>query len=185
MASPRSATLGPAGRSIRAATAAAALACALTGCASTEVYFSGEGTSIHARIGQEIRGATESVRVAIYTFTADDELPEIQDALVRAHESGLDVRVCTDASQFPVNEDLVRSLESAGLTVGTTSGYGGGIMHNKYVVVDTRVVMTGSFNFTRSAELSNDENLLVLTNPALAEEYARVFDEMWEARCAP
>ena len=45
------------------------------------------------------------------------------------------------------------------------------IAHNKIIIIDRRIVITGSFNFTRAAEENNAENLLIITSPELAEKY--------------
>jgi len=45
------------------------------------------------------------------------------------------------------------------------------IAHNKIIIIDGYLVLTGSFNFTRAAEENNAENLLVLNDPVLAKEY--------------
>lgn len=50
------------------------------------------------------------------------------------------------------------------------------IAHNKVMVIDTNVVMTGSFNFTKGAEERNAENLLVVKDKTLADKY----EENWK-----
>ena len=52
-------------------------------------------------------------------------------------------------------------------------------MHNKYMVVDTAFVMTGSFNWTFQAGASNQENLLVVDHPFYIERYTTNFEELW------
>ena len=54
-------------------------------------------------------------------------------------------------------------------------------MHQKFAVIDRINVLTGSYNWTRSAEAFNDENLLLFRNAGpLAEEYRTVFFQLWE-----
>ncbi len=43
-------------------------------------------------------------------------------------------------------------------------------MHHKTIIIDDAVVITGSYNFTKSAEQSNDENLLIINSPSLAAQ---------------
>ena len=50
------------------------------------------------------------------------------------------------------------------------------IAHNKVMVIDGQIVITGSFNFTKQAEEHNAENLLVLNSPELAKRYAENWD---------
>ena len=51
------------------------------------------------------------------------------------------------------------------------------IAHNKVMVIDNGVVITGSFNFTKAAEEKNGENLLIIRSKELAQKYI----ENWEA----
>ena len=52
-------------------------------------------------------------------------------------------------------------------------------MHHKFALFDARLLLNGSFNWTRSASTSNEENLLVIDHPQLVSSYAREFDELW------
>jgi phosphatidylserine/phosphatidylglycerophosphate/cardiolipin synthase-like enzyme len=58
-------------------------------------------------------------------------------------------------------------------------------MHNKVIIVDSRFVITGSFNFSTSAEESNDENIIILDNPEIAALYMREFDNIWSRGVDP
>ena len=51
-------------------------------------------------------------------------------------------------------------------------------MHNKVMIIDDRVVITGSYNFSENAEL-NDENVLVMESPAIAAAYTKYFDKLF------
>lgn len=156
---------------------AAAALVILTACSSNQVYFSDEG-NLQDLVKAEIEAAEVSVHVAVYTFTSE----VIRDGLITAQARGVDVKVCADAGQ-ELNRDILRALEDAGVTVGTTAGYEpGGIMHHKFLVLDEKRVLTGSFNFTPSADDRNAENLLFLADPALALRYQGAFETLWE-RC--
>ena len=52
-------------------------------------------------------------------------------------------------------------------------------MHNKFAVFDERLVVTGSYNWTNSAEHANYENLVVLEEPALVSRYQQEFRQLW------
>jgi phosphatidylserine/phosphatidylglycerophosphate/cardiolipin synthase-like enzyme len=58
-------------------------------------------------------------------------------------------------------------------------------MHNKVVIVDERFVITGSLNFSTSAEESNDENVIILDNPEIAALYMQEFDRIWSQAVDP
>ena len=68
------------------------------------------------------------------------------------------------------------TLERSGVYVIRKKG--DGLMHNKFLVVDERLVVTGSFNYSRSADTKNDEKLVFIYNKDVAEKYSREFDEL-------
>ncbi len=114
--------------------------------------------------------ARRTIRVQIYTLTARP----IVAALIRARKRGVDVRAIVDRSQLredPHDAAAVARLRAAGipLRVDTVPG----LMHDKIAIVDDATVLTGSFNYTWSAEHRNAENLLLIRDPALAALYAR------------
>lgn len=146
----------------------------LLACQKQTVYFSGE-TDIDALISTELDYAQETVDVAIYTFTSTT----IRDALINAHERGVALRVIADSAQTTSLDDqqaIIAALADAGVPVTVTSGFAGGIMHNKFIIIDGDEVLTGSYNFTESANHANDENLLILFDKELAEDYTRQMD---------
>jgi phosphatidylserine/phosphatidylglycerophosphate/cardiolipin synthase-like enzyme len=58
-----------------------------------------------------------------------------------------------------------------------------GLMHQKFSVIDRKIVLTGSYNWTHAADNFNDENLLLFRDAGpLAEEYRRVFLQLWERK---
>ncbi len=54
-----------------------------------------------------------------------------------------------------------------------------GLMHHKVFVIDGQIVVTGSYNFTASAEKSNDENLVVIDNPEIAAQFIKEFQRVY------
>ena len=71
---------------------------------------------------------------------------------------------------------MVEELSAGGIPVFIDSSHRPGIAHNKVMVIDQAVVITGSFNFTKAAETRNAENLLIIRDPALAAAYGRNFN---------
>ncbi len=150
-----------------------------TGCTSSQAYFSAEN-DISSVVTGEIRAAQSSIHVAIYTFTNTD----IRDALFDAAAvRGVDVSICADAGQTYTLSDQHEALrwlaDDAGVDVRVANGFSGGIMHHKLAIIDDHTVLTGSFNYTRSANEINDENLVVLSSPELAARYEQAFQELW------
>lgn len=153
---------------------------------AVQVCFSPLG-KCSAHIVREIGQAKKEVLVAVYAFTSD----ELAWALVKARQRGVNVQVVLDQEFDTGNESSKGSLlRQQGLPVRGISGFqrgkpegGTGLMHQKFAVIDRRAVLTGSYNWTVSAENFNDENLLLFRDAApLAEEYRKEFFRLWEKR---
>jgi len=55
-----------------------------------------------------------------------------------------------------------------------------GLMHHKFALVDSRVVITGSFNWTSQAIYTNNENVIISSNKKLVEPFITEFEKLWE-----
>jgi phosphatidylserine/phosphatidylglycerophosphate/cardiolipin synthase-like enzyme len=129
------------------------------------VYFSPRGGCTEAVV-DEIDRATTSIQVQAYSFTS----APIAKALVEAHQRGVHVEAILDESQETEKYSSADFLVHAGILTLVDSRHA--IAHNKVMIIDAGTVITGSFNFTKAAEESNAENLLVIRDSAIAEEYA-------------
>src|SRR5262249_41251262 len=134
--------------------------------AATTALFSPNG-GVRARIISEIDRAQSTLDLAIYSFTAD----EIRDALVRAKNRGVTIRIIADTSQANGQGSEIATLESIGFNVKGSSGNSGGIMHNKYMIVDSSRLFTGSYNWSANAEDDNFENAVFIQASALVQNY--------------
>ena len=102
-----------------------------------------------------------------YSFTSEP----IADALIAAEKRGVDVEVILDKSQEQARGTEADLISESGIPTYIDSAYR--IAHDKVMIIDGARVVTGSFNFTKSAEDFNAENLLVISNdPPLADQYA-------------
>lgn len=140
-----------------------------------------------AHIMREIELAKRELLIAVYAFTN----AELAVAVADAKKRGVTVQVIVDR-EFDRNNDnsKARYLETQKIPLRRISGISGpvqdkepGLMHQKFAVIDRRLVFTGSYNWTHSAENRNDENLLMFRNAGpLAEEYRRAFLQLWERK---
>jgi phosphatidylserine/phosphatidylglycerophosphate/cardiolipin synthase-like enzyme len=103
-----------------------------------------------------VHAARSEVLVMAYSFSC----PDIANALIAAAARGVRVVVLLDRSNEVETYSELGDLEHHGIEVWIDACHA--IAHNKVIVIDRRTVITGSFNFTRQAEHSNAENLLVL-----------------------
>lgn len=114
-----------------------------------------------------INKATGSIYVQAYGLSH----PQIIAALVNAKDRGVEVRVLLDRSNLTQKYSGLNQLKEAGIE--TTIDMVPGIAHNKIMIIDHLITVTGSFNFTKSAATRNAENLLIIEDKAIAEKYLR------------
>jgi phosphatidylserine/phosphatidylglycerophosphate/cardiolipin synthase-like enzyme len=134
-------------------------------------FFSPKGGCTQAVVDQ-LNGAKKQVLVQAYSFTS----APIARALVDAKHRGVDVQVILDKSQRGERYSSATFLANEGVPTYIDPVHK--IAHNKVMVIDGQTVITGSFNFTKSAEEGNAENLLVINNaPELAQRYAQNWKE--------
>lgn len=141
---------------------------------AVSLYFSPGGGATKAVVDR-VNSAKTSVRVLTYVFTS----PPIAEAVIAAKKRGVDVVVVLDKSQAGQRYSAATHLFNAGITPRVDGVHA--IQHNKVIVIDDRVVITGSFNFSSAAEKSNAENLVIFENaPRVAAVYAANFTEHFE-----
>jgi phosphatidylserine/phosphatidylglycerophosphate/cardiolipin synthase-like enzyme len=113
--------------------------------------------------------------MACYEFTDRD----IAEAIESAAHRGVKVRIVADFKAAHDKYSQISILKSAGIPIRLDDHYA--IHHNKFIVLDSVSIETGSFNFTLSAVKRNAENALVLWNvPSMAQEYITEFERLWE-----
>ena len=120
-----------------------------------------------------LAGARSSIRMAAYSLTAD----RVVTALITAKRRGVDVAVVADekTNRNTHGQTAIQRLTDAGIPV---SLYRGRMQHNKYAVIDVINVQTGSYNYSKSAAISNNENVITISNcQSLAGKYL----ENWQS----
>jgi len=136
---------------------------------------------------REIQQSKKELLVAVYAFTSD----QLATAVVQAKKRGLAVQVVIDRDFDSGNErSKGKFLEAQRVPVrriaaikSTPIEKEAGLMHQKFAVFDRNTLLTGSYNWTHAAERLNDENLLLFRDAGpLAEEYRRIFLQLWERK---
>jgi len=140
--------------------------------AKTEVYFSLYDNPQKVII-KNINQAEAFINIAMYIFTDR----EIALPLVKARERGVKVRLYLDKEQVDYKYSQSRFLVQKGIKIRiSTNNY---IMHNKFAIIDNRILLTGSYNWTFSANNRNDENLMVIDDPEIIEVFQNQFVNLW------
>lgn len=146
---------------------------------SVETYFSPDDKAANHLIAL-IQNSATRIDFMAFSLTSDS----IASALIARLNAGVDVRGVMDASQVESNTGgEFANLRQDGVDVRLSQG--DGLMHHKVMIIDGRYVVTGSYNFTGNAERSNDENLLIIDDPALAAQYEAEFEKVFVAARQP
>ena len=138
-----------------------------------EVYFSpDDGPAEH--VVEELRAARKSIDFLAYSFTRDD----FAGAMLAQASGGVRVRGVFDLSQFESNQGgEYEALRRARLDVRLDNIPG--LMHHKVIIIDGKTVITGSYNFSANAERTNDENLIIIRDPKLAQQFLAHFEQVY------
>jgi phosphatidylserine/phosphatidylglycerophosphate/cardiolipin synthase-like enzyme len=138
---------------------------------SLDYYFSPKDKS-NALIVEAINQAQTQVRFMAFSYTDD----AIGQAMIAAHERGLSVAGVMERQNVRGTGSEFAILADGGVDILADGNCY--IMHHKTMIIDDDVVITGSYNFTKSAEQSNDENLLIIRSPQLAAQYLAEYDRV-------
>ena len=122
---------------------------------------------------RQIDSSKKSIKVMAYGFTA---LP-LSEALIRAHRRGVKVELIQDEKSSYNNRDAVSQMIEAGIDVRSDGKHA--IQHNKVMLIDDSIVITGSYNFTNSAEKRNAENIIILKSEYAAKRYGDNWSVHW------
>ena len=143
---------------------------------NVEVAFSPNGGA-QDLVVRVIDSAHSEIRMLAYSFTS----APVTQALLRAQRRGVSIALVVDARNNLTDDRsgkaraALSALAVAGVDVRTTSAFA--IHHDKVLVVDSKTVQTGSFNYSAAAQSANSENVLVLwDNPRLAQMYLSHFE---------
>jgi len=149
------------------------LAANISSAQEIRVYFSPNGGCQEAVVS-EIRKATQTIDIAMYYLSSSG----IARALAKKYqENNVRVRIVLDQGQEIESASKSGYLIKEGLQVRYHMGFG--LMHNKFAIIDGKSLITGSFNWTLTAEEKNEENLLIITDEGTIEKYKERFDYLW------
>ncbi len=137
--------------------------------APVEVYFSPNDGATEA-IVREIDQTRSEILVQAYSFTS----APIAKALLKAHKRGVKVQAILDKSQKTQKYTSASFLLNSGIPTYIDARHA--IAHNKIIIIDRAVVITGSFNFTKAAEEKNAENLVVIESREVAGRFLADFE---------
>ncbi|MDD5530076.1 MAG: phospholipase D family protein [bacterium] len=123
----------------------------------------------------EIKNAKTEILIAMYYFTDND----ITNAVCESKKRGVNIRVVLDKSQKTGKYN--KSIRLVENDIPVRYDTRDGLMHDKFAVIDDTVLVTGSFNWTKSADEKNRENIMIIKNPEVAKIFRNEFEEIWGA----
>lgn len=100
--------------------------------------------------------ASQEIKISAYSFTS----PKIAQALCEAQKRQVEVKVILDKSQLKAQGSKYQFLKDCGIDIKIDNKHS--IMHNKVLIVDLKIIGTGSFNYTLSAQNNNAENYNII-----------------------
>ncbi|PID38391.1 MAG: endonuclease [Proteobacteria bacterium] len=139
-----------------------------------EAHFS-PGDSCRRRIIGLCGLARQRIDVCVFTITDNS----LANALLEAHGRGVEVRVITDDDKAEDRGSDIYDLARAGIEVRLD--HSEHHMHHKFALFDAAYVVTGSYNWTRSAAKVNEENIVVSDDPRLVSAFGETYEQLWDA----
>jgi mitochondrial cardiolipin hydrolase len=135
-------------------------------------YFSPGIECINAIVGT-INSALFEIKICVFTISDD----RIANAILQKQRQGVKVRIITDNDKcYDMGSDI-GELCKAGINVRVDrSPYH---MHHKFAIIDAKTLITGSYNWTRSAAAHNHENLIITDNKEFLKSFNTQFEKLW------
>ena len=143
------------------------------------VVFTSEDPALENAIVPIVKSATKSVRFLTFSFT---DFP-LADAMSQRWKAGVDVAGVFEKVGSETEASELRTLMCRSVPVKQDGNPG--FLHHKVIVVDERIVITGSMNYSTNAEENNDENVIIIDNAEIARLYLQEFERVWNLASDP
>ncbi|KAF9127843.1 hypothetical protein BGX30_014623 [Mortierella sp. GBA39] len=119
-------------------------------------------------------GAKKSLDICVYTITDD----HLANAIIRAHERGVKVRIISDSEKADdLGSDVNRLRDNNDIPTRVDNSKS--FMHHKFAVIDDQLVINGSYNWTKGARFDNRENLTLTNSPKAIQGFKGEFERLW------
>lgn len=144
-------------------------------------------------IAKTLKSANESIDMALFVFSAQQLANTLKwqnknkvkiRALIeknfayRPYSEALDmmgIAIARKCKYEPDNNPWEKPIN----TVGVPLLAKGDLLHHKFAVVDRKLVITGSHNWSDAANYKNDETVLLVENPQVAAHYVKEFERLY------
>lgn len=138
-----------------------------------KVYFS-PGPDCLGAILHAINGTRRTLDICVFTVSDD----RIREAILMRKVMGVKIRVLTDNEKLLDEGSDISAFDKTGIPVKVdrTANH----MHHKFAIFDNSSVITGSYNWTRSAEAFNHENIVLEKSPSVVKTFTDTFEKLWK-----
>lgn len=143
--------------------------------AKTDVLFSPRGLIQNSIIGH-INSSQDSIDIAVFVFSSG----EIAEALFKAKERGVKIRIVLDSKQQKRENAILGFLNEENFDLKFLKGAIGGFMHNTFAVFDANIIVTGSYTLTEHSEKFNYENVIFTNEPEVVEKFQKEFESLYQ-----
>lgn len=137
------------------------------------VYFSPED-NIERIITERIKKAKQTIHFLAFAFTSN----KLSDEMILLHKKGVSVHGIIEKIGSNSKDSKYVKLKLEGIDVKLDKNRHK--MHHKVIIIDERITITGSYNFSKSANEKNDENILILHNEDIAKLYLEEFFKLFK-----
>ncbi|MFD2246114.1 phospholipase D-like domain-containing protein [Pontibacter ruber] len=139
---------------------------------TSHAFFSPGDDCLNA-IVESIDEVKKTMKICVFTISDD----RISEAITRAYKRGISIKIITDNNKLHDAGSDIKELAARGMEVriDKTRSH----MHHKFAIFDEARVLTGSYNWTRSAAQHNHENILITDNFSIVQDFSREFDKLW------
>jgi phosphatidylserine/phosphatidylglycerophosphate/cardiolipin synthase-like enzyme len=143
------------------------------------VVFTSEDPALEQAIVPIVQSAKKNIRFLAFSFT---DYP-LADAMSQRAQAGVDVAGVFEKVGSDTEASELKTLMCRKVPVRQDGNPA--FLHDKVIVVDEHIVITGSLNFSTNAEESNDENVIIIDNADIARLYMQEFQRVWDLASDP
>lgn len=139
---------------------------------TSDAYFS-PGEECRNVIISQIKSAVNQLQICVFTISDD----VITDAILTSFKRGTEIKIITDNDKSLDEGSDIEQIAKQGIAVkiDRTANH----MHHKFMVVDGKALITGSYNWTRSAARFNHENIILTKDGGVVKSFLKEFDQLW------
>ncbi|XP_013063678.1 uncharacterized protein LOC106052778 [Biomphalaria glabrata] len=144
-----------------------------SGCLRDNCQYSHEKTSL-SELYKHMTACQTSMDICVYVITCKG----LADILSDLYKNGVKMRIITDKDQLSSSGSKIWNLRKEGIPVRVNDS--SFLMHHKFVIVDEKILINGSFNWTYQAITGNQENVIITDDIAVTSLFKAEFQRLWD-----